>query len=100
MTTLIAVYNEDGCIGRCTQYCYDDVDAACDCICHGINHGAGFDKAVHNTAKHCAWWVHKNNFPPHVKPPTSYQLHPAVHATHVTLDDPDDNFRIDLRSPE
>jgi hypothetical protein len=41
MTTLIAVYNSDGCAGRCDSRCYDAEWDECDCICGGRNHGAG-----------------------------------------------------------
>jgi hypothetical protein len=49
MTTLIAVYNSDGCVGRCDARCYDAVGGTCDCICGGRNHGAGAAKAMDNT---------------------------------------------------
>lgn len=86
MTTLIAVYNQKGLIGKCDEYCYDDVDVGCHCICNGLNHGVGFAQAVKNTARHCAFWVHRDNFPADVDQPTAVRIHPAVHATQVTLD--------------
>jgi hypothetical protein len=52
MTTLIAVYNSDGCVGRCDAKCYDAAHDKCDCICGGRNHGAGKQKAVENTREH------------------------------------------------
>lgn len=100
MVTLIAVYNQNGCLGRCTEYCYDDVDAACDCVCHGMNHGVGFAVAVKNTARHCAHWVHRNNFPPGTPLPTAVRLHPAVHDTQVVLDLPAGNLYLMKRKPE
>lgn len=48
MTTLIAVYNSDGCVGRCDAKCYDAAGPSCDCICGGRNHGAGRQKAIDN----------------------------------------------------
>lgn len=49
MTTLIAVYNSDGCVGRCDARCYNAVSDYCDCICGGMNHGSGREKAIDNT---------------------------------------------------
>jgi len=52
MTTLIAVYTSDGCIGRCDAKCYNAKDLECDCICNGLNHGAGVGRAVQQTREH------------------------------------------------
>jgi hypothetical protein len=49
MTMLIAVYNSDGCQGRCDARCYDAAEEQCDCICGGRNHGAGQEQALDNT---------------------------------------------------
>ena len=51
MTTLIAVYNSEGCVGRCDARCYNATGPNCTCICGGANHGAGYDKAVSNTVE-------------------------------------------------
>ena len=40
MTTLIAVYDNDGCKGRCDARCYEAREPHCDCVCGGRNHGA------------------------------------------------------------
>ncbi len=48
MTTLIAVYNSDGCVGRCDAKCYNATSGECDCICGGKNHGAGKERAMEN----------------------------------------------------
>jgi hypothetical protein len=49
MTTTIAVYNSDGCVGRCDAKCHNaDPSKPCDCICGGKNHGAGRDQAIRN----------------------------------------------------
>jgi hypothetical protein len=48
MTTLIAVYKSDGCVGRCDAKCYDAAGPSCDCICGGRNHGVGRSQAVQN----------------------------------------------------
>lgn len=46
MTTLLAVYTKDGCIGRCDAKCYDAEGPDCDCICGGMNHGVGLREAI------------------------------------------------------
>ena len=51
MAVLIAVYNSDGCAGRCDARCYDAQSDVCDCICGGMNHGAGLQKAQENTSE-------------------------------------------------
>lgn len=50
MTTLIAVYNSDGCVGRCDAKCYMATGwtTRCTCICGGANHGAGEMRAREN----------------------------------------------------
>lgn len=50
MTTLIAAYNSEGCIGRCDARCYNATCGTCDCICGGANHGVGLKQAIDNTA--------------------------------------------------
>jgi hypothetical protein len=49
MATLIAVYNSEGCVGRCDAKCYNAIHPHCDCICGGANHGVGFQKGMNNT---------------------------------------------------
>lgn len=52
MPAMIEVYNDLGeCIGRCDSKCYNARDRGCSCICGGINHGAGLEKAIENTRK-------------------------------------------------
>lgn len=51
MTTLIASYNSEGCTGRCDARCHDAASPDCECICGGINHGAGQKKAMENTQR-------------------------------------------------
>lgn len=48
MTTLIALYNRHGCVGRCDEKCYKAKNETCTCICGGINHGVGLAKAALN----------------------------------------------------
>ena len=35
--------------GRCNSQCYDAKSAVCYCVCGGVNHGAGLQKAIENT---------------------------------------------------
>lgn len=59
MATLIAVYNSDGCVGRCDAKCYDATSpvGSCDCICGGRNHGAGENRAKENTRQYAEEWI-------------------------------------------
>jgi hypothetical protein len=65
MTTLIAVYNSDGCVGRCDAKCYEATCTNCDCICGGRNHGAGKQRATDNTRELAEHWLDewKKNHP-------------------------------------
>lgn len=60
MTTLIAHYNSEGCTGRCDAKCYNATDVKCDCICGGINHGAGKAKALDNTTQLAETWIEQH----------------------------------------
>ncbi len=57
MSTLIAVYNSDGCAGRCDAKCYDADGEECDCICGGANHGTGQQQAIDNTRAWAETWL-------------------------------------------
>jgi hypothetical protein len=57
MTTLIAVYNSEGCVGRCDARCYDADEPGCECICGGRNHGAGKQQALDNTRELAESWI-------------------------------------------
>lgn len=57
MTTLIAVYTSDGCIGRCDAKCYNASLPGCACICGGVNHGAGLARAITNTRELAEAWL-------------------------------------------
>jgi len=48
MTTVIAVYNSQGCVGRCDAQCHNAAKPDCDCICGGRNHGVGPEQAIKN----------------------------------------------------
>lgn len=41
MTTIYAVYNSDGCVGRCDAKCHEATGDECRCICGGAFHGVG-----------------------------------------------------------
>lgn len=57
MSTLIAVHNSDGCVGRCDAKCYDAAEPECDCVCGGRNHGAGRRQAMENTRALAGEWI-------------------------------------------
>jgi predicted RNase H-like HicB family nuclease len=57
MTTLIAVYNSEGCVGRCDAKCYNASSPDCDCVCQGANHGAGLMTAMANTQEMAETWL-------------------------------------------
>jgi hypothetical protein len=57
MTTLIAVYDSDSCVGQCDAKCYDAAKPGCDCICGGLNHGAGKQQAISNTREYAYQWL-------------------------------------------
>jgi hypothetical protein len=59
VTTLIAVYNSEGCIGRCDARCYEAAEPECDCICGGRNHGAGQEQALDNTRELAESWLER-----------------------------------------
>ena len=50
--TLYAVYNSEGCQGRCDAKCYNAKSANCTCICGGMNHGSGEKLAIAQTQEH------------------------------------------------
>lgn len=57
MTVLIAAYNSGGCIGRCDAKCYNASTLDCQCVCGGMNHGAGLLNAAENTAEMAEQWI-------------------------------------------
>jgi len=63
MATLILAANLSGPIGRCDARCYNATDPRCDCVCGGLNHGVGYDKALQNTREHAAQLVKANHRP-------------------------------------
>ncbi len=75
MTTLIAAYNSEGCIGRCDAKCYNATGPDCECICGGLNHGAGVEKAMENTRELAEEWMRQWRTE---HPDTEYFLVPAA----------------------
>lgn len=55
--TLIAVYNSEGCLGRCNALCYEATTPNCECVCGGANHGAGQKQAIDNTRHMAEGWI-------------------------------------------
>ncbi|MCE7937077.1 MAG: hypothetical protein DYG90_00455 [Chloroflexi bacterium CFX6] len=51
MTTLITFTNSAG-TQRCDAHCHNATHPECTCICGGMNHGCGHEKAVENTREH------------------------------------------------
>jgi hypothetical protein len=49
VSTVLAVFTSEGCVGRCDATCHNATTGECDCICGGRNHGAGHHEAVENT---------------------------------------------------
>lgn len=47
MTTLIHAQGAGA--GRCDAKCYDAQGVECECVCGGMNHGAGIAGAIENT---------------------------------------------------
>ena len=50
MTTLLT-YENGSVRRRCDARCHDAKGEDCECICNGMNHGAGARQAVANTQK-------------------------------------------------
>lgn len=60
MATLISAYGGDGkLIGRCDARCYNATSKHCECICGGMNHGAGENQAIENTKDHAEDMIEK-----------------------------------------
>jgi hypothetical protein len=57
MTTLIAVYNSEGLVGRCDAKRYEASHPNCQCVCGGKNHGAGKQQAMDNTRELADTWI-------------------------------------------
>lgn len=57
MTVLLAVYNSEGCVGRCDARCYNATEHVCECICKGANHGVGKAQAIAQTTDAFEKWL-------------------------------------------
>jgi hypothetical protein len=57
MTTLIAVYTAQGCVGRCDARCYEAHEPVCTCVCGGRNHGKGLDTSKAQTRANAPVWI-------------------------------------------
>lgn len=51
MATAIAVYNSEGCVGRCDARCHEAQSPDCDCICGGRLHGVGASSAIEQNTR-------------------------------------------------
>lgn len=51
MTTLISAGNSEGTYGRCDAKCYNAAGGNCHCICGGMNHGKGEQRARELTSQ-------------------------------------------------
>ena len=67
MTTVHAVYDSDGCVGRCDAKCHNAKGDVCHCICGGLNHGCGFAQARENIKKLTDVYLKENLAKPHEK---------------------------------
>lgn len=85
MTTLIAVYNSDGCVGRCDARCYNATHPECDCICGGKNHGAGLKQAAENTRELAEQWIEEYAARTSLEPGTWYAQVPAYEPVQLPL---------------
>lgn len=59
MSSLIYSHNGDHCTGKCDANCYDAKHPECNCICGGMNHGVGQQKAIDNTKEWAEKWIEK-----------------------------------------
>lgn len=56
MATVLAVYDSQGCVGRCDARCHEARGEVCHCICGGANHGVGATQAAANAAALLQQW--------------------------------------------
>lgn len=60
MATLISYQSSGGEQGRCDAKCYDAQHPGCECICNGMNHGAGGEAATENTRELAEGWIEQS----------------------------------------
>jgi hypothetical protein len=64
MTTLITVRGSDRPAGRCDSKCYNAGEGTdCTCVCGGVNHSAGLEKATAATRVLADRWTGQAEFP-------------------------------------
>lgn len=66
--TIVAVYNSDGCVGRCDAHCHEAQEPKCRCICGGRYHGRGSSRAAQEAltedwAPKIQAWIEANGVP-------------------------------------
>ena len=49
-------HNKNGTRRLCDHRCYRSPNKKCKCICGGINHGAGLQKAIEQTIEHVKYF--------------------------------------------
>lgn len=57
MASLLTIYRGGDAVGRCDAKCYLAECEDCDCICEGLNHSVGLEKATEQTRELAAEWV-------------------------------------------
>lgn len=57
MAALLIVRSGNAVVGACGSRCFNADRTRCWCICGGMNHGVGLERATDNTRAHCAEWA-------------------------------------------
>ena len=57
MTAVLTVRVGAAVAGSCGKACYDAEHDDCSCVCGGMNHRAGLERAAANTRAHAAAWI-------------------------------------------
>jgi len=86
MPALLIIHDKDGKrIGQCDAKCYDGTSLQCRCICGGINHGVGRQRAAKNAVdmslRHCT----PEQVAPRAKGLTLAKYHRLADLTHPTF---------------
>lgn len=59
MASLLTIYRGGDAVGRCDAKCYNAECKDCFCICEGLNHSVGLEKATEQTRRLAAEWVER-----------------------------------------
>jgi hypothetical protein len=59
VAALLTVYRGGDIVGRCDAKCYLATCKDCDCICTGLNHSAGLQRATDQTRALAEEWVQR-----------------------------------------